>query len=459
MMRATVLVVLVAWAVPFALAAQEPPPGAETGPPTTESQRRLARLLAAQHEAVDRLDPVARLLPAIEAGEVRLERDELFGYLPAVLEALDIPVSSQSLVFSRTSLQVDMIAPWAPRAIYFNDDIYVGYTVDGLVLEIASVDPDGGSVFYTLDQYEEEEIALRKDELTCKGCHATGITGGVSGVMMRSFLTDRMGNTVAPVEERPVDDRTPMERRFGGWYVTGSHSLPHAGNTRAEELTHEIDQPSDYLEAFDLTRGGNRETLEGSFDDSFYLTQGSDIVALMVLAHQTRVHNLITLAAEAAEEAERDQELLRLTRGGDAPEGELPEATRARIDFAAQSLVRGMLFYRAAPIGRVEGTSTFAADFSSRGPFDEAGRSLRDFSLDERLFEYPLSFLIYSDAWDALPLIVKEAAYGQMLTLLTGEDDPDYPLLDARTRTDILQILRATKPDFAAFEDAAPGAP
>ncbi|MBT8487389.1 MAG: hypothetical protein KJO65_01050 [Gemmatimonadetes bacterium] len=425
----------------------------------TESQERLARLVAARHEPEDALDPVAELLPAIESGDIVLERDEMFGYLPSVLEALDIPVSSQTLVFSRTSLQVDMIAPWAPRAIYFNDDVYVGFTVDGLVLEIAAVDPDGGSVFYTLDQYEDEEIALRRDELTCKGCHATGITGGVSGVMVRSFLTDRMGNTVAPIEERPVDDRTPMERRFGGWYVTGSHSLPHAGNVRADELTHEIDQPSDFLEVFDVTAGGNRRTLEGSFDDSFYLTSGSDIVAQMVLAHQTRVHNLITLAAEAAEEASRDQELLRLSRGTEVDEDELPESTRARIDYAAQSLIRGMLFYRAAPIGQVEGTSSFTSDFVERGPFDPSGRSLRDFSLDGQLFEYPLSFLIYSDAWDALPTIVKEAAYRQMLEVLSGEDDPDFPLLDHQARSDILEILEATKPDFAAFVRGGAPAP
>lgn len=459
MMRAKVLAVLFAWAVPLAASAQEPPPPDDRGNSMTESQERLAQLMEARHETVDALDPVAELLPAIESGDVVLERDELFGYLPDVLEALDIPVSSQTLVFSRTSLQVDMIAPWAPRAIYFNDDVYVGYTVDGLVLEIAAVDPDGGSVFYTLDQFEDEEIALRRDDLTCKGCHSTGITGGVSGVMVRSFLTDRMGNTVAPIEERPVDDRTPMERRFGGWYVTGSHSLPHAGNVRAEELTHEIDQPFDFLERFDVTAGGNRLTLEGSFDDSFYLTPGSDIVAQMVLAHQTRVHNLITLAAEAAEEAMRDQELLRLTRGAEADADELPESTRARIDYAAQSLVRGMLFYRAAPIGQVEGTSTFASDFASRGPFDASGRSLRAFSLDGQLFEYPLSFLVYSDAWDALPTIVKEAAYGQMLAILRGEDDPDFPLLDRQARSDILEILEATKPDFAAFVLGNPAAP
>lgn len=425
-----------------------------------DDRTSLRALLAAQHGEVgeDRVDPVAALVERLESGETVLEPDPLFGWLPAVLEELDIPRSSQSLVFSRTSLQVDVIAPWAPRAIYFNDDVYVGYTVDGLVLEVASVDPDGGSVFYTIDQHERDELDLRRDDLTCKGCHATGVTGGVSGVMVRSFLPDRMGNAIGPVDERPTDDRTPMELRFGGWYVTGTHTLPHAGNTRAKEIVHEIDQPTRFVEEFDVNSGGNLTSLEGLFDASFYLTSGSDIVALMVLAHQTRVHNLITIAADEAAEALAEQELMRLTAGirGEAVEGEEPELSDAaaeRIDYATRMLVRAMLFYRAEPIGQVEGTTTFAEDFASRGPRDARDRSLRDFSLDDRLFEHPMSFLVYTDAWDALPPLVKDRAYVHIEEILTGGDDPDFPLLNAERRQAILEILVETKPEFAAFVD------
>jgi hypothetical protein len=431
-----------------------------------DSRAGLSSLRSARHVGDagggDAIDPVAELLTRLEAGETVLERDPFFGYLPAVLEALDVPMSSQSLVFSRTSLQVDMIAPWAPRALYFNDDVYVGYTVDGLVLELAAVDPDGGAVFYTIDQYEDEEVDLRRDELTCKGCHATGVTGGVSGVMMRSFLTDRMGNAVTPIDDRPTDDRTPMAQRFGGWYVTGTHSLPHAGNTRADEMVHEIDQPTRFLDEFDVHAGGNVRSLEGRFDDSFYVTTGSDIVALLVLAHQTRVHNLITIAAQEAEEALSEYELARLTaaaRGADVDAipypsaGEVDGAAADRIDYAVRALVRAMLFYRAEPIGQVEGTGTFATDFAARGPRDSEGRSLRDLSLDGRLFEHPMSFLVYTDAWDALSSIVKDRAYTQIHEILVGEDDPDFPLLNAERRGAILEILVETKPDFAAFLD------
>ncbi len=435
-----------------ALALTAPPPASAQAPDGASSPLAPGSgLLHPQSEDEDLRDPVAELAERLERGVTTLPRDPEWGYLPAVLEALDVPLSSQSLVFSRTSLQVDMIAPWAPRAIYFNDDVYVGYTVDGLVLEIAAVDPDGGSVFYTIDQRDADDPGLRLDDLTCKGCHETGITGGVPGVMMRSFLTDRMGNTVTPIQERPVDDRTPMAVRFGGWYVTGTHSLPHAGNVRAEPMVHEIDRPEDFLEGFDTHAGGNVVDLAGHFEQSFYLGEGSDIVALMVLAHQTRVHNLITIAAEGAQEALRELELMRLGSGADLGLDALPEATHDRLDYEAELLVRGMLFYRAEPIGEVRGTSGFAEEFAARGPRDGRGRSLRDFSLDGRLFEYPLSFLIYSDAWDALPELVKTRAYRRMHELLTGGDSPDYPLLDAERRAAVLEILLETKPDFAAF--------
>lgn len=437
---AVILALLTATLVPTTLAAQEPEPD-------------WSALLSAGHDDADLPDPVAELSERIESGERVLSRDPDFGYLPSVLEALDIPLSSQILVFSRTSLQVDVIAPWAPRAIYFNDDIYVGYTVDGLVLEIASVDPDGGSVFYTIDQ-REDDVVLRQDDLTCNGCHETGMTGGVPGVLMRSYLTDRMGNTVTPIQERPVDDRTPMEKRFGGWYVTGSNTVPHAGNVRAEEMTHEIDQPDDYLEEFDVHAGGNLTSLEGRFDGSFYPGEGSDIVALLVLAHQTRAHNLITIAAEVAGEAEQERRLLSLGASGEVSESDLPSSTLDKVDFAVEQLVRGMLFYRAEPIGQVEGSSAYASDFSAPGPRDSKGRSLRDFSLDGRIFEHPMSFLVYSDAWDALPAMVKRRAYTRIHEILTGGDDPDFPLLDDTTRRRIFEILVDTKPEFASFIEA-----
>ena len=71
-------------------------------------------------------DPITALQAKVASGEVKLAWDDKFGYLPAVLDALRIPRSSQMLVFSKTSLQRKLIEPENPRALYFNDDIYIG---------------------------------------------------------------------------------------------------------------------------------------------------------------------------------------------------------------------------------------------------------------------------------------------------------------------------------------------
>ncbi|MBL8853174.1 MAG: hypothetical protein JNK57_04280, partial [Planctomycetaceae bacterium] len=79
-------------------------------------------------------DPVARLQQRLVSGEMKLEYDPKHGFLPAVLEALDVPISSQTLVFSKTSLQLQKISPRLPRALYFNDEVYVGFCQRGDVL-------------------------------------------------------------------------------------------------------------------------------------------------------------------------------------------------------------------------------------------------------------------------------------------------------------------------------------
>ena len=64
-------------------------------------------------------DPVARLQRRIDSGEVTLESEPRLGYLPAILRALNIPTSSQSLVFSKTSFQFTQIAPEPPASSLF----------------------------------------------------------------------------------------------------------------------------------------------------------------------------------------------------------------------------------------------------------------------------------------------------------------------------------------------------
>lgn len=403
-----------------------------------------ARAVSAQDTTA--LDPVMRLQAKLDAGTVMLAHDSVLGYLPAVLKALEIPSSSQTLVFSRTSLQTDKITPWSPRALYFNDDVYIGYVFDSDFLEIAAVHPTAGARFYTFGQTTRTNPRFSRETTTCLMCHQSrAVTGGVPGFMVLSTLADRHGYPITGVHDGPTTDATPVRQRFGGWYVTGTHgTIGHSGNVHSPLLGHQVADKAQYRSQFNMRGQSALTALTGKFDSTFYLTSQSDIVAIMVLTHQTIMHNLITATHEAAREA-----LLAAAIAPPEQRGQ-PTPVTPRLRGAVETLVRGMLFVNEAPLeGPVKGTTTFAADFMAHGPRDAQGRSLRTLDLEKRLFKYPLSFLIHSEAFDALPEVAKRAIYTRLDSILRGTDrTPDLQGISADDRRVVLEILTATKPEF-----------
>jgi hypothetical protein len=374
-------------------------------------------------------DAVARLQQAIETGETSLAFDAERGYLPALLRALRVPVSSQGLVFSRTSLQVDHIAPWSPRAIYFSDDVYVGWVQGGPIMELAAVDPALGAVFYTVNQEAGPKPVITRQTRTCLQCHESEATGRIPGFIMRSTITDRHGYPVS-AGAGVTTDATAIGSRWGGWFVTGTIPAPHLGNAMTPALKGEMGNVDTYLAKATLTTSGTVTDLSDRFDTEPYLSPHSDAVALLVLAHQTDAHNLMTAAAYQARATPDDQ---------------------LRIAGAAERLARALLFAQAAPLpGTVSGTSTFATEFSRSGPRDARGRSLRDLDLQHRVFRYPLSFLIYSDAFDALPSVVKDHVRRRLREMLDGGEQRAGVAWSPADRIAIGEILSATKPDLLA---------
>ena len=392
-------------------------------------------------------DRIARLQASIDAGAASLEFDPQRGYLPSLLRALEIPVSSQGLVFSRTSLQVDRIAPWTPRAVYFSDDAYVGWVQEGPIMEIATVDPKLGAVFYTLRQEQAARPVFERQGRTCLQCHdSSSTTGGVPGLIMRSVFPDRYGYVV-PSDQGVTTDRTPLADRWGGWYVTGNlGNQPHMGNIAAPLVGHEIANPAAYLTKLRAEPSRPVADLSERFDSAPYLTPHSDAVALMVLAHQASVHNLITAATYEARRAEYDDQMA----GSARVDGAVSEGARVRIETAGERLVRAMLFVKEAPLAQpVSGTSGFAAEFARRGTRDQKGRSLRDLDLTRRLFRYPLSYLIYSESFDAMPAPVRTYVYRRLREVLSGQDDrPEFAHLSPADRDAVREILEETKPEF-----------
>lgn len=387
-------------------------------------------------------DTVHKLKLALESQGTQPTWDKRLGWLPAILEQLQIPTSSQTLVFSKTSLQRHRISPSRPRALYFNDDVYVGYVRHGKSLEIAAVDPHLGAVFYTVDQKNKDELTIKRDRGRCMSCHATRRTRDVPGFLTRSVFADSSGEMLTGLGDTVTDHTTPLEERFGGWYVTGSHGeIRHRGNAIADE---EMDPPLDPMP------GANRPSLEGLVDTAAYLEPHSDMVALMVLEHQTQFHNLVTRAAYQTRFGQYYDRAL--NRALERPEGTVSDSTERRISSAGDALIEYLLFVDEAPLASpILGSSSFAIEFAEQGPKTSDGRSLREFDLQESLFRYPCSYLIYSDAWDALPEPMLDYLRGRLREILDGNDvSGKFKHMSHEDRIAIREILQQTKPDRLA---------
>jgi len=361
-------------------------------------------------------DPVARLQRRLESGQAKLEvAPNGLGYLPSVLKLLNINPDSQALVFSKTSTQVENINPRAPRALYFNDDVMVGFVRNSDVLELASLDPKQGVQLYVLVRDANPAFAPSQG---CLRCHQGAVTLGVPGLLVSSVhpvsqTRSEHGNAFM------TDHRSPLSGRWGGWYVTGTTgSQTHLGNN---------------INLVDPVRSGgpsqeptqNLTGLAGFFDTSKYIEPTSDVVALMTLEHQTRMTNLM------------------IRVGWDARMGMVEDKLNPEIE----ELLTYMLFADEAPLkAPVKGVSTFTETFPQRGPRDPQGRSLRDFDLKTRLFRYPLSYMIYSAAFDGMPDRVRDRVYHRLYEVLTGKDtSKTFAGLSPESRGAILEIVRATK--------------
>jgi len=387
---------------------------------------------------------ITRLQARVDKGETKLTFEEKTGYLRSVLAALDVPVSSQTLVFSKTSLQRHKISPRTPRALFFNDDIYIGICQAGDVLEISAVDAQLGTVFYTLDQEESVQPKFQRQTDNCLICHGSSMTMNVPGHMVRSVYTDLAGFPILGSGSVRVDQTTPLEKRWGGWYVTGEHgATSHLGNL----VINGKRVPDD----LDISGNQNKANLGGKFDPAWYLSTHSDIVALMVLEHQTDMHNLIARAQMFTRQALHYQDSLNRDLGESA-DHEWP-STGSRIESATEPLVKYMLFSGEVALATpVKGTSGFSEEFIERGKKDSRGRSLRELDLNGRMFKYPLSYLIESPSFEAIPERARLVIYRRLAAIFSGADrSPAYAHLSDETRAVLAEMLAERKPEFAAI--------
>ena len=258
-------------------------------------------------------------------------------------------------------------------------------------------------------------------------CHLTWDTLAVPGFTVISTF---------PMSDDPkayasgvvVDHRTALDQRWGGWFVTGK-TVPrlHRGNAPvvvpAAQLAKPAPPPPVLL------------SVKDRFDTTGFPTPYSDIVPLMVFEHQAHMTNLLTHLNWEARVA--------------SPGPVVP----VRVAEAAQDLVDYILFVEEAPIAaRIEGSSGFAEKFSSMGPADDRGRSLRQLDLTKRLMRYPCSYMIYDASFDALPPVAKDAVYQRLWRILSGQvRGTEYAHLTLGVRQAIVEILKSTKKDLPSY--------
>lgn len=407
-----------------------------TGPPSDRASIALFGQIASRYSSRPPVDAVAELNRRIGNGSVALTFDATSGYLRSILDALTIPAESQMVVFSKSSVQAPRISPANPRALYFRDDVVVGFIRGAPFLEFAAADPEQGTIFYTLDQREVARPQLVRQTGTCLNCHVSRNTMDVPGMLVRSIVTGPDGRTFEQFGNYNPDDRTPLAQRWGGWYVTGiAGTATHMGNSMLVDR----DRPETLVRPENLTV----MSLSGRFDTASYASASSDIAALMVFEHQAHMGNLLTRMGWDARAA--------LARAADSRQGR--KLVQSLLDNDARETVDYLLFVDEAPLaGRVEPSTVFPDTFAAQGPFDRRGRTLRQLDFVTRLMRYPCSYLIYSPAFDSLPDQAKDAIYSRMWAILSGQERAErYRRLSSADRRAIVEILRDTKGDLPRY--------
>jgi hypothetical protein len=370
-------------------------------------------------------DRFTRTMEKIE-NDPRLDRSSEKAFLLSFLKILNVPVSSQLLVFSHTSLQLRFISPSNPRAIYFNEDIYIGYLPGGRI-EVVALDPELGAIFYIFDIPRQQARIRYERSDRCMNCHATDDTGYVPGLVVKSVVPAPTGGSLEGFRLAQSGHGIPFSERFGGWHVTGKHGITnHWGNVIGRYVSGEISRVPNVPGA--------------KFDWAKYPVQTSDVLAHLLLEHQVGFVNRVVEAGYRARTA-----LF-------VSSGKLTAEQSAELDEQADILVRYILFSDEVllPSGGVEGESGFKADFLSDRR-SVGGASLKDFDLQTRLFKHRCSYMIYSPVFEGLPAVMKSRIYGRLKAALRdGNTEKAFAHLTSVERKTIRGILKATLPDLPA---------
>ena len=388
---------------------------------------------------------VTRLNERLARGELRLDDDtnSASGRLRALLKALQVPESSQTLVFSKTSLQRHRVSPQNPRALYFNQDVYVGWIPGAASIEITAGDPNLGLAFYSLPQDPAQPAKLTRDD-SCLRCHATSRTLDEPGLLLRSVFPDSDGDPIPSAGETDMNFRSPIEERWGGWLVTGQFEGTHRGNNTATKNANGSwtvqPRPAADLSAF-----------RKDFRPGRYLQPTSDIGALLALEQQVTVHNLLVRATHQMRYLrDKDRTLNQLLEQPSDGEATMRPSTMRIADTLAKEIARALLLDGEASLAkhRAKSEPAFARDFASMWPKDTRGMQLGVLDLAERVFVMPLSPMIHAPAFRRLPEELRHRVLTRLQVAIERGVPPGNVKMDRATRSQLANHLRETIPDW-----------
>jgi hypothetical protein len=388
-------------------------------------------------------DAITRLQAKLNARTFTVTGDEKEA-VRSVLHALGISEKTQVIVFSKTSVQRVRISPQNPRAIYFNDECYVGYVPGGLI-EAAAMDPDLGPVFYQFDPTERGSgpQRFRRDQ-NCLSCHAANFTRDVPGVFLRSVFAEASGSPIFSAGSEVVDYTTPIAQRWGGWYVTGRHgSARHRGNVFAHDDGKEV--------VLDVERGANLDKLDQFFDTNLHLEPTSDIGALMVLEHQVAFQQALTKATHECRRMLYYQHGLQESFKEPVTDVLSYDSVKSVFAHNAEAVLDVLLYKDEAtlPDGGLHGSAEFVKTYQDGGRRTKDGRSLRDLDFKTRIARYRCTHLITTEQFQKLPAPLYAQIVARLGHVLTDpQPEKRYAYLGAEERAAIAEILRETLPEM-----------
>ncbi len=367
------------------------------------SQSVLINFRSPIHSYLDQTprDPFSKFVKKIEKGDIKLNFNSEKEYLLSLFEELNISPFSQLLVYSTTSLQLSRISPSNPRAIYFNDDIYLGYVPGGQV-ELIGIDPELGAIPYIFnlpikDDLKHPSIYRSK---RCMKCHASEETKGVPGLLLSSVIPGPGGGTIDAFRRGIFGHSVPYEERFGGWHISGDHPFSNS-----------------WANYTGIMQGGIIKKIPNPpgrfFSWNKYLTKQSDAIPHLILEHQVGFTNLCISITYRFREIKNQG---RQENGS----GELNKFFKNETD----ALLSYILFQHEAelPKNRLSLDSQFVEDFENNRKSTDQSKLLRKLNLKDRLFELRCSYMLFSNSFRGLPLEIKKHLFEKLRFILSCDE-------------------------------------